>query len=308
MASTRNWTELLNGKMAEGKSVCVGLDTDVSKLGNRWQVGFNRDVIDATIGIAQSYKFQVSMYEHMWAVRGFGLQALKDSVSYIHKLDPTIPVILDFKRGDIGNSNNGYVELAFERLGVDAVTVNPYMGRVEGIQSFLDVPNKGIIVLCRTSNKGGMEIQDLSTCPLTDIDTGILYSCEDHARVEGLELRENQLQRGFLDLPLYEYVAHRVAKVWNQFAADCAVVVGARPDHMEELARIRKIVVDMPILIPGLGAQGGNDELTIKYGRDSKGMGMIINNSRGIIFAEDPGQAAADFHARIQQLQLAYAA
>ncbi len=168
----------------------------------------------------------------------------------IHTVAPDVPVILDAKDMDIGNTNTGYVRMAFEYCQADAITINPYLG-MEAAQPFLDQKDKGIIVLCRTSNKGSGEFQDL-----------LIKS----------------------DMPLYQYVASRVAKYWNK-NGNCALVVGAT--YPNELAQVRRIVGDMPILIPGIGVQGGDVEATVKAGRDSRGQGMIINASRSIIFASN---------------------
>jgi len=151
--------------------------------------------------------------------------------------------------------------MAFDYLRADAITVNPYLGG-EAVQPFLECKDKGIFVLCRTSNKGAGEFQDLLISVSGEFGGEYIHTSRQ--------------------IPIYQYVAHRVATTWNT-NGNCGLVVGAtRPD---ELRAVRKIVDDMPILVPGVGAQGGDVEATVKAGVDSNGQGMIINSSRGIIFA-----------------------
>lgn len=192
-----------------------------------------------------------------------GWENLKKLIQHIHKDYPDIPIIIDAKRGDIENTNEAYVKAIFDDLGADATTVHPYLGK-EALQPFLNRADKGIFVLVRTSNPGAGEFQDL--------EVG--------------------------DKPLYQFVAEHV-KAWNT-NGNLAVVVGAT--YPEELAEVRKIVGDMPILVPGIGAQGGDLEATIKKGLDSNKQGLIINSSRGVIFAEDPRKAARDLHLKIQEI------
>ncbi|MBI2031135.1 MAG: orotidine-5'-phosphate decarboxylase [Candidatus Levybacteria bacterium] len=210
----------------------------------------NEQIIDATCDLVCAYKPNIAFYE---AQGTQGLEALSVTIDYIRDTCPDVPVILDAKRADIGNTNLGYVEAAFDHYGADAVTVHPYLGK-EALKPFLDRKDKGIIVLVKTSNPGADEFQDLFVSRFTDVST----------------------------TRMYEYVAKRVSKHWNE-NGNVGVVVGATyPHHLEY---VRKIVGDMPILIPGIGAQGGEVEETVKAGMDNRGWGMIINSSRGIIFA-----------------------
>ncbi|TAN58589.1 orotidine-5'-phosphate decarboxylase [Patescibacteria group bacterium] len=254
---------MLEAQWEEGKFVCVGLDSEYEKIPEYIRTTpafniddsisfFNGEIVVATEDIACAYKPNIAFYEAHGVV---GLAAMKDTISRIHDLAPKVPVILDAKRADIGNTNKGYIKMAFEYLKVDAITVHPYLGQ-EALQPFLNMPDKGIIVLCRTSNPGAGEFQDLMI---------------EDLRLDG---------RG----PLYQYVAAQVADKWNK-NGNCAVVVGAT--YPEELQKVRDIIGDMPILIPGIGAQGGDVEKTVKAGKDSRGQGMIINSSRGIIFASN---------------------
>ena len=249
--------------------VCVGLDSDFDKIpesahrsGNECAldvantiVAFNRAIVKATKDLVCAYKLNTAFYE---AHGVKGVSALQRTIHDIHAIAPDVPVILDAKRGDIGNTNVGYAKMAFDFLRADAITVHPYLG-AEALEPFLARAENGIIVLCRTSNPGAGEFQDL------------LVNGE----------------------PLYRVVARRVANEWNK-NGNCALVVGATcPDELRE---VRGIVGDMPILIPGIGAQGGDVEKTVTAGKDSRGKGMIINSSRGIIFAsldEDFAEAAS---------------
>ena len=155
---------------------------------------------------------------------------------------------MDAKRGDIGATAEQYAREAFERYGADAVTVNPYMG-FDSVAPYLEWQDRGAIVLCRTSNPGGSDLQFLS--------------------VDGK--------------PLYQHVADLVAHKWNR-NGQCALVVGAT--FPNELAQVRAIVGDMPLLVPGIGAQGGDIEATVKAGRTAAGTGMMINSSRAILYAK----------------------
>ncbi len=238
-----------------GSSVCVGLDSDYEQLPAGIKSGlsveeamfrFNQQIIDATHDLACAYKPNSAFYE---AQGDAGLRALMRTVRYIHEEHPTMPVILDAKRADIGSTNVGYVQFAFDVVGVDAITVHPYLGK-EALAPFLACTDKGIIVVVKTSNPGSGEFQDL---PI-----------------------------GERQEPLYQVVARHVAQEWNA-DGNCAVVVGGT--YPDELRRVRALVGDMPILIPGIGTQGGEVAATVKAGKDSRGWGMIINSARGIIFA-----------------------
>lgn len=259
--SNRNFRKLLETQWSRGNFVCVGLDSRFSKIprsahksvaGNRrvsvtdTMVAFNRAIVEATYDLVCAFKPNVAFYEEHGLE---GLAALRQTIVDINAIAPDIPVILDAKRADIGNTNEGYVAGAFDFLGADAITVHPYLG-AEALQPFLAMKEKGIIVLCRTSNPGAGEFQDL--------------------------LIANE--------PLYRVVARRVANVWNT-NNNCALVVGAT--YPDELSEIRELVGDMPILIPGIGAQGGDVQQTVAAGKNSHGFGMIINSSRGIIFASN---------------------
>jgi orotidine-5'-phosphate decarboxylase len=241
--------------------LCIGLDPDAPKLppivqsSSNAYFDFNKAIIDATAALACAFKPNSAFYEAQGAA---GVEQLKQTCTYIQKHYPDIPIILDYKRGDIGNSNKHYADFAFEYLGVDAITIQPYQGR-EAIQPFLDYKDKGIIVLCRTSNKGASEFQDLQ-----------------------VGSRE-----------LYLQVAENVAKDWNT-NGNCLLVVGAT--YPTEMANIRELVGDdLVFLVPGLGTQGGDMEVVLKAGLNPSRKGLIIHASRAIIYAsngEDFAEAA----------------
>lgn len=267
----RNFRELLEARWAAGHFVCVGLDTDHSKIPQTAQkngvfetiLGFNAAIIEATAPYVCAFKPNIAFYAVLYGDEG--INALERTIAYIHTVAPEIPVILDAKRGDIGTTNVGYVREAFSFLDADAITVHPYLGG-EALAPFLEMKDKGVIVLCRTSNPGAGEFQDIR------VQTGRILSGSEP-----------------LYRPFYQVVARRVAREWNK-NGNCALVVGAT--YPQELAEVRKIVGDMPILIPGIGAQGGDVENTVKAGVDSRGAGMIINSSRGIIFASSESNFA----------------
>jgi len=246
-----NFKDKLNNISKKNNSLlCIGLDSDITKIpehirsGEHPQSTFNKKIIDATADLVCAYKPNTAFYE----ARGkAGIEALKMTCDYIKEKYPEILIILDAKRADIGNTNEGYVKFVFDYLGGDAVTVHPYLGR-EALKPFLDLKDKGIFILCRTSNPGAGEFQDLN--------------------VNGK--------------PLYQIIAENVAKNWN-YNGNCGLVTGAT--YPTELEIVRHIVDDMPILIPGIGAQGGDVKKTVKAGVDKRGQNAIINSSRGIIFA-----------------------
>src|SRR5712692_5495905 len=260
--STTTFITKLEACWQRDNFVCVGLDSDYDQLPDAIKAGrpvedalfhFNREIIDATHDLVCAYKPNAAFYE----VQGeAGLRALMNTVNYIREAYPHIPVILDAKRADIGSTNLGYVQSAFDGMGVDAITVHPYLGR-EALAPFLARKEKGIIVLVKTSNPGSGEFQDLPV---------------------GLEQE-----------PLYMVVARHVAREWNS-NGNCVIVVGAT--YPEELRRARALVGDMPILIPGIGTQGGEVAATVQAGKDSRGWGMIISASRSIIFASQESDFA----------------
>ncbi|PTB20848.1 orotidine-5'-phosphate decarboxylase [Trinickia symbiotica] len=242
-----------------GSLLCVGLDPEPSRFpgafANRSDAIFDfcRAIVDATAPYASAFKPQIAYFAAHRAE-----DQLEQLIAHVHEKHPGLPVILDAKRGDIGSTAEQYAREAFERYRADAVTVNPYMG-FDSIEPYLAHEGKGVIVLCRTSNAGGSDLQ-------------------------------------FLDVggrPLYQTVAQLAAEKWNA-AGELALVVGAT--FPKEIEVVRGIVGNMPLLIPGIGAQGGDVEATVRAGRTKEGFGMMINSSRAILYAgkdEDFAQAAA---------------
>ncbi|MSU73852.1 orotidine-5'-phosphate decarboxylase [Candidatus Kaiserbacteria bacterium] len=255
----RNFRQLLEAQWEQGKFLCVGLDSDFEKIPEAARqagvgetiLAFNRAIVDATKDLVCAYKPNPAFYE---AHGDEGWKALRATIQYINEAAPAAPVILDAKRADIGNTNNGYAVSAFDHLHADAITVHPYFGS-DALASFFERTEKGIIILCRSSNPGSGEIQSL--------------------KVDGV--------------PLYQVIARMAAGPWNT-NGNCAIMVGAT--YPEELGEVRKIVGDMPILIPGVGAQNGDLEKTVKAGKDSRGKGMIISASRAVIFASSDSDFA----------------
>lgn len=251
---------------AANSLLCVGLDSDFSRLSERFThfeyplFAFNRWIIEQTHPYVCAYKPNIAFYE----ARGVaGWRDLKLTLDYLRTQHPDILTICDAKRADIGSTNQGYVTAIFDELGFDAVTLHPYLGQ-EALQPFLDRQDKGCIILCRTSNPGAGELQDLT--------------------VDGQ--------------PLWQVVARRVSAQWNRHG-NCMLVVGAT--YPEELALVRALVGEMTLLVPGIGAQGGDVARVMQAGLNAAGSGLIINSSRGIIFNDDPGQAARDLRDAINR-------
>jgi len=250
--------------------VCVGLDPEPSKFPAKFAAdtdaifGFCRDIADATAEFACCFKPQIAHF----AAHG-AEHALERLIAHIHASHPGVPVILDAKRGDIGSTAQQYAIEAFDRYGADAVTANPYLGR-DSVQPFLDRADKGVVILCHTSNPGARDFQEIIV----------------HGRTTqgGKSAGE----------PLYQHVAATVAHDWNAHG-NCALVVGAT--FPEELSEVRALVGDMPLLIPGVGAQGGDVEAVVRNGRTADGTGLIISSSRAILYAsmgdDDYAEAAA---------------
>jgi orotidine-5'-phosphate decarboxylase len=240
--------------------LCVGLDPEPSKLPVHLRdhpeaiFEFCREIVDATAPYACAFKPQIAYFAAQRAEA-----QLERLIAHIHLQHPDLPVILDAKRGDIGSTAEQYAREAFERYRADAVTVNPYMG-FDSIEPYLAYEDKGVIVLCRTSNPGGSDLQFL--------DTG--------------------------GRPLYQVVAELAARQWNARTGQLALVVGAT--FPKEIEIVRGLVGEMPLLIPGIGAQGGDVAATVAAGRTQDGTGMMINSSRAILYAgsdEDFAEAAA---------------
>lgn len=243
--------------------LCVGLDTDPAKVPaclNGDVFAFNKAIIDSTKAYVCAYKPQIAYYA------GSGLEKeLERTLVYLRETAPEIPVILDAKRADIGSTSAMYAREAFIRYGADAVTVNPYMG-MDALKPFLDYADKGVVVLCRTSNAGAKEIQEL-------------------------ELSDGTL--------LYKRVAKLISHDWN-YNGNTMLVAGAT--FPAELGEIRRIVGDTPLLVPGIGAQGGDVKAVLENGLTSDGTGLVINSSRGIIYASKGSDFAEAASATAREL------
>ena len=247
--------KLTNITQKNNSLLCVGLDPDPGLMPDKVGIfEFNKAIIDATADLVCAYKLNLAFYE---ALDDEGIDALKRTIKYIPN---DIPVIGDAKRGDIGNTDKAYAKAIFSNLNFDAATVNPYLG-FDSIEPFIQYTDKGVFILCRTSNAGALDFQSL------------------HCQAES----------GFR--PLFEIVALKASQ-WNTHG-NIGLVVGAT--YPEELRLIRQSYPDMPLLIPGIGAQGGDVALTVRYGVDAQGQKAIINSSRQIIYAsreKDFAQAA----------------
>jgi orotidine-5'-phosphate decarboxylase len=265
-----NFVHALNAAWRDRNSLlCVGLDPDPAKFPAHLQgkpdaiFEFCKGIVDATADLVCCFKPQIAYFAARRAE-----DQLEALIAHIHEQHPGVPVILDAKRGDIGSTAEQYAAEAFERYQADAITVNPYMGR-DSIDPYLAYPDKGVILLCRTSNPGGSDLQFLD--------------------VGGPGVQER----------LYERVARLVAAEWNR-NGQCALVVGAT--FPAEIARVRALTGDMPLLVPGIGAQGGDIEATVHAGRTSSGAGLMINSSRAILYAgalEGSGENYADAARRV---------
>ncbi len=252
-----SFTSKLSAAWASQQSMlCVGLDPDLARLPPELKgrpdgiLAFCKAIVDATAEAACAFKPQIAYFSALRAE-----DQLEDLCAYMHERYPHIPIVLDAKRGDIGATAEQYAREAFERYGADAVTVNPYMG-FDSVEPYLGWQDRGVIILCRTSNPGGSDLQFLE--------------------INGK--------------PLYLHVAELVADKWNR-NGQCGLVVGAT--FPQELAQVRKVIGDMPLLVPGVGAQGGDVEATVKAGKTADGTGIMINSSRAILYASP--QAGEDF-------------
>lgn len=242
--------KLKNAWKTNNSLLMVGLDPDTNRFPEEFQSNphaiydFCTGIIDATAAYACGFKPQIAYFASQSAE-----EQLMGICEYIKKYHPHLPIILDSKRGDIGTTAEHYAKEAFERYRADAITVNPYMG-FDSIEPYLSWEEKGVIILCRTSNQGGSDLQFAT------------------------------LQDG---TPLYLHVARLVAEKWNR-TGQCGLVVGAT--FPEEIAKVRQVVgTDMPLLIPGIGAQGGDVFNTVIAGCNAEREGVLINSSRAILYA-----------------------
>jgi orotidine-5'-phosphate decarboxylase len=249
-------TQLQAAWSAHDSLLCVGLDPEIERFPPHIAAEpspifqFNKAIIDATHDLVCAFKPQFAHYAAYEAE-----DQLERTIEYVHKRYPEVPVILDAKRGDIGSTAERYAIEAFERYGADAVTVNPYLG-TDGLEPFLRHKDKGVIVLCRTSNPGAVDLQDL-------------------------RVGERRL---------YEVVAQLAATRWNTHG-NCLLVVGAT--YPQELRTVRALVGQMPLLVPGVGAQGADVAAAVSAGQSAAGSGLIISASRAVLYASRGADFAA---------------
>ena len=254
--------KLQNAWDKQDSLLVVGLDPDEQRMPESILQSkdpifdFCKGIIDATAEFACAFKPQIAYFASQGAE-----MTLIQLCHYISSTYPDLPILLDSKRGDIGTTAEHYAKEAFERYRADAITVNPYLG-FDSIEPYLAWEDKGVIILCRTSNQGGSDFQ--------------FFESAD-------------------GVPLYLEVAKTVADKWN-ISGQCSLVVGAT--FPEEIAKVRACVGDeMPLLVPGIGAQGGDIEATVMAGANSKGQGLMINSARAILYASsdtDWQEAAAE--------------
>jgi uridine monophosphate synthetase len=259
--------------------LCVGLDPHVSDLPEPTPAAaltFCLSLVKQTAPYAAAFKPNAAFFEYFGAE---GWTALKQVIDAIrdesNRLGSMILVILDAKRGDIASTAEAYAKSAFEYLGAHAITLNPYLGK-DSVDPFIGNPEKGVFLLCKTSNPGAGDLQDL----LIDATPGSTFN----------------VQRS---TPLYEHVAH-LAQSWNT-RHNIGLIVGAT--QPEALARVRAVVPKMWFLAPGVGAQGGDLETALKAGLRKDGKGMLIPISRGISRAKNPAQAAAELRDEILNIK-----
>ena len=250
--------------------LCIGLDPhipDLKEANADSARDFCLNLVKQTSRYAAAFKPNAAFFEVFGAD---GWTALKDVIAAIneesHRLGSRIPIILDAKRGDIASTAEAYAKSAFENLGVDCITLNPYLGK-DSIEPFIQNSEKGVFLLCKTSNAGSMDLQNLLVLPIGSDNP----------------------------MPMYNYVA-QLAQQWNE-KNNIGIVVGAT--HPQIMSSIRSSVPDMWFLAPGIGAQGGELELALKSGLRKDGKGMLINVSRSIARAADPGKAVADLRDEI---------
>ena len=254
------WDKLERNSRRRSSLLCVGLDPWPESIPAQYEdvFAFNKAIVDATAEVACAYKPNIAFYEQLGSG---GLEALRRTLAYIPS---DIPVILDAKRNDIGSTAAAYARAVFEVWGVDAVTVTPYLGE-DGIAPFVDYDDRGVFVLCKTSNPSAGELQDWA-------------------------------QAGE---PLYRRVAE-LARGWQR-AGQIGLVIGAT--YADAMAEIRAGSANTWFLVPGVGAQGGDLRCALTAGVRPDGLGVLVNSSRGILYAEDPGQAAVSLRDQINALR-----
>ena len=261
--------QLAAAEARNGSLLCVGLDPEPAKFPQRWKddpariFDFCAAIVEATRDLVIAYKPQIAYFAAQRAE-----DQLERLIAHIHRLVPGVPVILDAKRGDIGATAEQYAREVFDRYRADAVTLSPFMG-FDSIEPYMRHEGKGLILLCRTSNPGGDDLQA--------------------QRLAGGE--------GGPDEMLYERIARLAAGAWNR-GGQLGLVVGAT--YPREVARVRELAATLPLLIPGIGAQGGDAEATVRAGW-RPGAPIIVSSSRAVLYAS----AGEDFAAAAREVALA---
>ena len=250
--------QLLAAESQNNSLLCIGLDPEPAKFPGAWKGDAGRiyhfcaAIVDATKDLALAFKPQIAYFAAHRAE-----EQLEALIAHIHAVAPAVPVILDAKRGDIGSTAQQYAREVFERYQADAVTLSPFMGH-DSIEPYLDYADKGLILLCRTSNAGGSDLQA--------------------QRIVGADGQPGDL--------LYEYIARLAQGPWNR-TGQLGLVVGAT--YPAEIARVRELAPTLPLLIPGVGAQGGDAAATVRAGwraQDGRTTGPIaVNSSRAVLYA-----------------------
>lgn len=259
--------------------LCIGLDTDINKIPKHLLktkdpvFDFNKSIIDNTHDLVCCYKLNVAYYSSLGV---YGLQSLQKTIKYIHDHYTSISAILDAKRGDIGNTSEQYAKEVFDVLDADAVTVNPYLG-FDALEPFFKHKDKGIIILCRTSNPGASDFQDTQV------------AIETHPKGGNIKFE-----------PLYITVAKKIVE-WDKKYGNCLMVVGATWPN--ELKKVRSIAKDMFFLIPGVGAQGGDLREILEFGLNKEKSGLIIHSARAIIYASNQKDFAQKAREKAQELK-----
>jgi orotidine-5'-phosphate decarboxylase len=257
--------QLMAAQARQGSMLCVGLDPEPARFPVPWQhdarhiFDFCAAIVAATADTVCAYKPQVAFFAAHRAE-----DQLERLVAHIHAVAPGVPVILDAKRGDVGSTAGQYALEAFERYCADALTLSPFMG-LDSIEPYMPYTGKGLILLCRTSNAGGSDIQSLALA-----------------------------QPEVPDERVFERIARLAAGPWSTHSqgAELGLVVGAT--YPQELARVRQLAPMLPLLVPGLGAQGGDARATVQAGWRQKGP-IVVSSSRAVLYASagpDFAQAA----------------
>ena len=276
MNTTPSFTHTLRQRwQAADSMLCVGLDPDPARIPAHLGTGpdaidrFCRAIIAATADTVCAFKPQIAYFAAQGAE-----DVLAGLIAHIHAEHPDIPVILDAKRGDIGSTARQYGVEAFDRFKADALTLSPFMG-FDSIEPYFEWAGRGLILLCRTSNPGGNDLQALSVLPAGDT-AGAPLGAQPPRKPASGTTPDAQPEK------LYEHLARLAAGPWN-VNGELGLVVGATfPD---ELARVRALAPRLPLLVPGVGAQGGDVNATVRAGLDADGYGLVINSSRAILYA-----------------------